>query len=148
MAMYRTTADVCWIQPLKECCNIYFMRGPELTDSEQILEGSSDQFRFAKVGSLDDIETLPLRAWLRESVSLNEATTSNAMSFDEVIEKLRTICLVLPDTKETLTWGKPLFRFFFSRVQQPNGPLRCDQAITSHEQAFDFIPVIEFAGVD
>ncbi len=110
MSMYRTVADVCWIQPLNQRCNIYFMRGPELTDREHILEGSSDSFRFAKVASLDAIETLPLRAWLRESVALNEATTSNAMNFDEVIDKLRTICLVLPDTKETNTWGKPHFR--------------------------------------
>jgi predicted DNA-binding protein (MmcQ/YjbR family) len=29
---------------------------------------------------------------------------------DGILEKLRLICLALPDTKETLTWGKPHFR--------------------------------------
>lgn len=27
-----------------------------------------------------------------------------------VLERVRRICLALPDTKETLTWGKPHFR--------------------------------------
>ena len=29
---------------------------------------------------------------------------------DRTLEKLRAICLALPDTKETPTWGKPHFR--------------------------------------
>lgn len=110
MAMYRTTADICWIQPLKQRCNIYFMRGLELTDDDQILEGTSDRFRFAKVRSLDDVEQFPLRAWLHESVALNEAVTSKGMDFEHVLKKLQSVCLVLPNTKETLTWGKPHFR--------------------------------------
>ena len=28
----------------------------------------------------------------------------------EALERLREICLALPDTKETLTWGSPYFR--------------------------------------
>ncbi len=110
MAMYRTTADVCWIQPLKERCNIYFMRGPELTDDGQLLEGTSKRQRHAKIRAVADIEQLPLRTWLQESVALNEAAASSGMSFEQVLEKLQTICLALPNTKETLTWGMPHFR--------------------------------------
>ena len=29
---------------------------------------------------------------------------------DPILEKMREICLALPDTKETLTWGQPHFR--------------------------------------
>jgi len=29
---------------------------------------------------------------------------------DRVLERLRKICLALPDTRETLTWGSPHFR--------------------------------------
>lgn len=29
---------------------------------------------------------------------------------NEALRRMRTICLSLPDTKETLTWGKPHFR--------------------------------------
>ncbi len=32
------------------------------------------------------------------------------MPIDGVLEQLRAICLALPDTKETLTWGQPHFR--------------------------------------
>ena len=110
MAMYRTIADVCWIQPLNERCNIYFMRGTELNDTEHILTGTSERFRYAKVGSLDDIDRMPLRAWLQQSIALNEAAISGGMSFKQVLKKLQTICLALPATKETLTWGKPHFR--------------------------------------
>lgn len=110
IAMYRMTADVCWIQPQMKWCNIYFMRGTELTDPGEVLEGSSERFKHAKVRSLDDIEHLPLRAWLRESVSLNEAAVGSGMNFEQVLHTLRTICLALPNTKETLTWGIPHFR--------------------------------------
>jgi len=110
MAMYRTTADVCWIQPLKERCNIYFMRGSDLTDDGRVLEGTSKRHRYAKIRSAADIEQLPIRAWLQESVTLNEAAISSGMSFEQVHHELQTICLALPNTKETITWGKPHFR--------------------------------------
>ena len=29
---------------------------------------------------------------------------------DPILKKMREICLALPDTKETLTWGQPHFR--------------------------------------
>ena len=32
------------------------------------------------------------------------------MGKDEALAKIRKICLSLPDTKETITWGKPHFR--------------------------------------
>jgi predicted DNA-binding protein (MmcQ/YjbR family) len=110
MAMYRTSADVCWIQPLTNRCNVYFMRGPDLTDDDRLLEGNSDRHRFVKVKSVEAVEQLPIRHWLRESVELNQADLEDGLSFDEVLEKLRVICLALPQTKETLTWGKPHFR--------------------------------------
>lgn len=33
-------------------------------------------------------------------------------SSGEVLARMRAICLSLPDTKETLTWGEPHFRVF------------------------------------
>lgn len=110
MAMYRTIADVCWIQPQLRHCNIYFMRGAELADPKKILEGMSERFKHAKVRTLDDLEALPLRAWLRATAALNAATLRGGLNFEQVLRKLRTICLALPDTKETLTWGIPHFR--------------------------------------
>ena len=61
MAMYRTLADVCWIQPLKERCNVYFTRGTDLTDPDEVLEGSSDRIRHVKVKNSEAIENLPLQ---------------------------------------------------------------------------------------
>ena len=110
MAMYRTIADVCWIQPLKERCNIYFTRGTDLTDEWAVLEGASDRIRHVKVKSVDAINELPLRQFIQESISLNESAVSDGLSIDDVLERLRGIALSLPRTKETLTWGKPHFR--------------------------------------
>ena len=110
LAMYRTVGEVCWIQPLTHHCNVYFTRGTELTDEDGLLEGKSDRQRFVKVPSLEAIDDLPLRGWIRESVELNADTVFDCLTFDEVLERLRTIALALPKTKETLTWGKPHFR--------------------------------------
>lgn len=110
MAIYRTLADVCWIQPLTNRCNVYFTRGADLTDKDGVLEGSSDRIRHVKVKNIEAIKELPLREFIRESVALNEAAVCDGMTFDEVLEQLRGIALSLPQTKETLTWGKPHFR--------------------------------------
>lgn len=110
MAMYRTLADVCWIQPLKERCNIYFTQGADLTDRSGVLEGSSDRIRFVKVKSIDAVEELPLREFIRETVELNDSAVSDGLTVDEVLEQLRGFALSLPQTKETITWGKPHFR--------------------------------------
>ena len=88
MAMYRTTADICWIQPLKARCNIYFMRGPELSDDDGCLEGSSDRQRHAKVCSLDDLERLPLRMWLQQSLTLTEAAAASGIGFERALDEL------------------------------------------------------------
>jgi predicted DNA-binding protein (MmcQ/YjbR family) len=46
---------------------------------------------------------------------------------DEGLERVRGICLALPDTKETPTWGKPHFRvgekiFCGYHVEEQHGP--------------------------
>ncbi|MBC8290479.1 MAG: DUF1801 domain-containing protein [Planctomycetes bacterium] len=124
MARYRTTGEVCWIQPLASRCNVYFVRGPELTDEGGLLEGKSDRMRHLKVGSLEAVEELPIRDWLQESVELNEAVLAGGMNFEEVLDKLRSVGLALPNTKETLTWGMPHIRVgekIFSGCAEING---------------------------
>lgn len=110
MAMYRTTADVCWIQPQREYCNVYFTRGTELDDPDRILEGTSQRFKHISVRTLNEIEQFPLRTWLHKTVALNKAALGSGMNFEQVLQKLRAICLALPETRETLTWGIPHFR--------------------------------------
>ena len=110
MALNRTSAEVCWIQPLNERCNLYLLRGTELTDDSGLLEGTSKRNRHVKIRSIDQLDRLPIREWLQESVALNNAAILSGMSFDQVLKKLRAICLSLPKTKETITWGKPHFR--------------------------------------
>ena len=127
MGMYRTTADICFVQPQLRWCNIYFMRGPELTDPDGLLEGSSNRYKHLKVHTLEDIELLPIRDWLQESIALNEVAVDGGLSFDEVLGKLQTICLALPNTKETITWGKPHFRvgekIFCGCAEDKGGPI-------------------------
>ena len=110
MAMYRTSSDICWIQPLKERCNLYLMHGPELPDPDGLLNGNSDRYRYARICTLEDIDAMPVRNWLKESEDRNKAALQSGIGFDDVLEKLRTICLEMPQTKETQTWGKPHFR--------------------------------------
>ncbi|HMJ53252.1 MAG TPA: hypothetical protein VK540_14295 [Polyangiaceae bacterium] len=46
---------------------------------------------------------------------------------DPILTKMRAICLSLPDTKETLTWGQPHFRVgdkIFSGYGEEKGPHR------------------------
>lgn len=109
-ALYRTTADIAWLQPLKTSCNIYFMRGPELLDPEGQLQGTSDRYRYAKIKSIEDTEALPIREWLQEAATLNEASAASGVAFEEVLKRVRQVVKSLPNTKETLTWGKPHFR--------------------------------------
>ena len=61
------------------------MRGPVLTDDDGLLEGNSRRHRFVKVKSIDTVEQLPIRDWLRESVELNQADLEGGLSFDEVL---------------------------------------------------------------
>jgi predicted DNA-binding protein (MmcQ/YjbR family) len=110
MALYRMTADICWLQPLTSRCNIYFTRGVDLTDTRSLLEGSSASIRHVKIRSAEEIEQFPVRQWLRESAALNEAELRGGMNFDQVRGKLQAVCLALPSTKETITWGRPHFR--------------------------------------
>lgn len=126
MAMYRTVGEICWLQPLTARCNLYFLRGTELSDEAQILEGTSLRNRHVKIKSVAHLQELPIRGWLKESIKLNEAAIRSGLSFDQVLEKLRAICLALPQTKETLTWGKPHFRvgekIFCGCSEQDGGP--------------------------
>lgn len=110
IAMYRTSADICFIQPQLRWCNMHFLRGTELTDPDALLEGSSDRMKHVKVRTLEEVATLPLRDWIRETIELNEQLLEDHLGFDEVLERVRPICLSLPKTKETVTWGKPHFR--------------------------------------
>jgi len=110
LAIYRTVGEVCWIQPLSKCCNVYFPRGTELTDDDGLLEGSSDRQRHVKVLAIEQLFELPLQEWIRESVALNAKAAAGCLPFDDVLDLTRRICLALPQTKETVTWGRPHFR--------------------------------------
>lgn len=110
MAMYRTEGEVCWIQPFTRHCNLYFMRGTDLSDPDRLLKGTSDRFRHIQIKKLEDLDKYPLREWIQESIELNAETISQGISFAEVVKNLQSICLALPKTKETQTWGKPHFR--------------------------------------
>ena len=110
MALYRSTSDVCWIQPCDGRCNFHFTRGVDLTDKNELLEGTGQSVRHIKVWPDDDLDEVPIREWIRESVVLNAKTIGNGPTFHQVLTRLRKFCLALPDTKETLTWGIPHFR--------------------------------------
>ena len=110
MAMYRDSGDICFIQPLTDRCNFYLARSNELTDDDGLLEGTAKNIRHVKVKSIDAMADLPLRSWLQQTRTLEQADAKLGVSAEQVLENLRKICLPLPDTTETITWGKPHFR--------------------------------------
>ena len=110
LALYRTSGEVCWIQAFTKHCNMYFTRGTELNDPDGQLRGTSKRTQHVQLKSLADLDKFPLRAWLQESAELNAETIAAGVSFDDVLERLRRVCLALPETKETITWGRPHFR--------------------------------------
>jgi hypothetical protein len=62
------------------------------------------------VPNVEAVEQLPIREWIRETGELNEAELTTGISFDEALGKLRTMCLVLPDTcrsREAAKDGSP-----------------------------------------
>ncbi len=110
VAMYRTAGEVCWIQAFTKHTNLYFTRGTELSDANGLLKGTSSRTRHVQLRSVEDLDRFPIREWLTESVQLNAETIAQGVSLDEVLDHMRRICLSLPNTKETLTWGRPHFR--------------------------------------
>jgi predicted DNA-binding protein (MmcQ/YjbR family) len=110
MALYRSTSDVCGIQPCDDRCNFHFTRGVDLTDKDELLEGTGQSIRHVKAWQGDDLDETPIREWIRESVVLNRKTIGNGPTFNRVLKKLQEFCLALPNTKETMTWGIPHFR--------------------------------------
>lgn len=137
-ALYRSSLEVCGLQPLKDRCNFYLMRGADLPDEAGLLEGSSKRIRHIKVYPDDDLLELPLREWIQQTVELNKAEIGDGLSFEEVLEKLRTICLKLPGTKETITWGKPHFRVgdkIFCGYGEEHGPAKIGLKAEKSDQA-------------
>lgn len=149
MALYRSTSEVCGIQPCDDRCNFYFSRGVDLTDNDRLLEGTGKSIRHLKIQPDDDIDTLPLRDWIRETVKLNAKTVGKGPTYQQVLKKLQKICLALPDTKETLTWGKPHFRVgekIFCGCGEGDGRIRISmKADRADQQVLIKLPGIEKA---
>ena len=110
MAMYHNCNEVCFIQPLTDRCNFYLPRSNDLSDDDGLLEGTAKNIRHVKIRSIAAMLEFPLRAWLQQTLALERADAERGVSAEQILGKLRKICLTLPDTTETLTWGKPHFR--------------------------------------
>jgi hypothetical protein len=66
VAMYRDGREVCGIGPLKGgYCNLYFMRGAELADFADLLEGAGKGMRHVKVRSLAGLPDEPIKELIR-----------------------------------------------------------------------------------
>ena len=110
MVLYRTLAEVCAILPCDECCTFYLTRGSDLDDPDGLLHGTAKSARQVKISTVIEIENLPLRQWLRQSLKINKSLVGSGPSFAQALKKLRKICFALPEATETMTWGKPHFR--------------------------------------
>jgi hypothetical protein len=66
---------VCAIAPQRGYVNLMFAKGTELTDTEQLLEGTGKRARHVKIRQLEDVERKGLRALLEEAVELTMGTS-------------------------------------------------------------------------
>jgi predicted DNA-binding protein (MmcQ/YjbR family) len=55
-------------------------------------------------------KTAAKRSATKKSATKKSATKKSAASDDATFQKVRELCLALPDTKLTMTWGSPHFR--------------------------------------
>ncbi len=60
----KMTEHFCWIQPNKKHVNLGFNYGAELTDEDNLLEGTGKLFRHVKMKSLDDVKRPGVRKLL------------------------------------------------------------------------------------
>jgi hypothetical protein len=67
IALYNLPNEVCGIQPVNKYCNLYFSKGAQMNDPDELLEGTGKNIRHVKVRSLDDIPADKFKALIREA---------------------------------------------------------------------------------
>jgi len=70
--VWELNGPFAFAKPAKNHLTFGFWRGAELKDPDGVLEGEGDRMRHVKITSAEDVRALPLEAFVKEAVRLNE----------------------------------------------------------------------------
>jgi len=65
----KTSDAVFSISPMKEYVQLYFLRGTELSDPDELLEGTGKKLRHAKIHNAADLQRPALRRLMKRAVA-------------------------------------------------------------------------------
>lgn len=96
---------VCWLTSHQKHVSLGFAQGAMLADPAGLLEGKGKHSRQVKVKSPEVLERPELRQLILDAWSL----LPDLRVMRDGLEKVREICLALPETSETVSHGHPNF---------------------------------------
>ncbi|MBM3464699.1 MAG: hypothetical protein FJX76_21590 [Armatimonadetes bacterium] len=107
--LFRGAADagntVCWVTAHKKHVSIGFSQGNTLSDPAGLLEGGGKHSRHVKLKKPEDVARPELRALVKAAWADQPAPSV----LQDALEKVRALCLALPETSETVSHGHPTF---------------------------------------
>ena len=69
--VFESNGPFAYIKAFPRSVNVGFWRGTELTDPQEVLEGSGDRMKHVTLRRPEDLDREQLSAWVREAVRLN-----------------------------------------------------------------------------
>ena len=133
---------VCFLSAHKKHVSLGFAEGSELKDPSGLLQGSGKRQRHVKIKKPVDLE----RPELRQLICQAWERLPDAGVLEDAIQKLREICLALPDSSETLSHGHPTFKvgkksFAVYGIYSPSVAFRADVQLHAELEGDDlFFP--------
>lgn len=101
----ETGNTVCHLSAHKKHVSIALSQGAGLPDPAGVLEGSGKHSRHIKIKTQADLKRPELKALLQAAW----AQQPDKGVLMDALERVRKICLALPDTSETVSHGHPTF---------------------------------------
>ena len=71
-SVWEANGPFAWAKPAAKHLSLGFWRGAELDDPDGHLEGEGDRMRHVKITSKEHVSALPIAAWVKQAVTLNE----------------------------------------------------------------------------
>lgn len=96
---------VCWVSAHQKHVSIGFAEGAKLQDAHGLLQGSGKLTRHLKFTSDEQLRQPGVTELIRQAWSRQP----DPKVIEEAIERLREICLSLPETSEGVSHGHPTF---------------------------------------
>ncbi len=103
----KAGATVTGLSPYKKHVNLYFYQGTELPDPAGLLQGTGKQMRHAKVKAVADLQRPEIGALLAAAWAKGQVRTEAGSA---LLDKVRELCLALPEVTESLNHGHPTFK--------------------------------------